>query len=177
VPAAMLMANFQAALRALAGSRSSLAELITGLNHLACSNNLNGRRFTTAFLAELDGATGELRYVSAGQNPPILKRADGCMERLSSESIPLGVDLSELYECGKTNLSPSDLLVLFTDGITEARNEDGEEFGDPRLVALVAGLQNQSAAATHRHIMRELDNFVRQAPQHDDITCLVVRRV
>jgi sigma-B regulation protein RsbU (phosphoserine phosphatase) len=177
VPAAMLMANFQAALRALAGSRSSLTELITGLNHLACSNNLNGRRFTTAFLAELDSATGELRYVSAGQNPPISKRSEGRMERLSSESIPLGVELSEHYECGRTNLSPADLLVIFTDGITEARNEDGEEFGDQRLVALLAGMQNESAGATHKHIMHELDNFVGQAPGHDDITCMVVRRV
>jgi phosphoserine phosphatase RsbU/P len=177
VPAAMLMANFQAALRALAGSRSSLAELITGLNHLACSNNLNGRRFTTAFLAELDAGTGELRYVSAGQNPPILKRSDGSIERLSSESMPLGVELTENYESGKTKLAPADVLVIFTDGITEARNEDGEEFGDKRLVALLQLSQKESAGATHTHIMQELDDFVGQAPQHDDITCMVIRRI
>lgn len=176
VPAAMLMANFQAAIRALAGSRSSLAELITGLNHLACSNNLNGRRFTTAFLAELDPGTGELRYVSAGQNPPILKRSDGSIERLSSESMPLGVELNELYESGRTRLSPADLLVIFTDRITEARNEDGEEFGDKRLVALLAEPQQDTAGVTHTHIMQALDKFVGQAPQHDDITCMVVRR-
>jgi serine phosphatase RsbU (regulator of sigma subunit) len=177
VPAAMLMANFQAGLRALAGSRSSLAELIIGLNRLACSNNLNGRRFTTAFLAELDSGTGELRYVSAGHNPPILKRRDGSIERLSSESMPLGVELDENYESGTTQLSTADLLVIFTDGVTEARNEDGEEFGDKRLVALLEGPQKESAGATHAHIMRELDKFVGQAPQHDDITCLVLRRV
>jgi sigma-B regulation protein RsbU (phosphoserine phosphatase) len=176
VPAAMLMANFLAALRALACSRSSLDELITGLNHLACSNNLNGRRFTTAFLAELDPGTGELRYVSAGQNPPILKRSDGSIERLSSESMPLGVELNELYESGRTRLSPADLLVIFTDGITEARNEDGEEFGDKRLVALLAEPQQDTAGVTHTHIMQALDKFVGQTPQHDDITCMVVRR-
>jgi sigma-B regulation protein RsbU (phosphoserine phosphatase) len=177
VPAAMLMANFQAALRALAGSRSSLAELVIGLNRLACSNNLNGRRFTTAFVAELDSGTGELRYVSAGHNPPILKRRDGSIERLSSESMPLGVELDEHYESGTTQLSIADLLVIFTDGVTEARNEDGEEFGDKRLVALLEEPQKESAGVTHAHIMRELDKFVGQAAQHDDITCLVLRRV
>jgi sigma-B regulation protein RsbU (phosphoserine phosphatase) len=177
VPAAMLMANFQAALRALAGSRSSLTELVIGLNRLACSNNLNGRRFTTAFVAELDSGTGELRYVSAGHNPPILKRRDGSIERLSSESMPLGVELDEHYESGTTQLSIADLLVIFTDGVTEARNEDGEEFGDKRLVALLEEPQKESAGVTHAHIMRELDKFVGQAAQHDDITCLVLRRV
>jgi phosphoserine phosphatase RsbU/P len=176
VPAAMLMANFQASLRALAGLRNSLAELVIGLNQQACSNNLSGRRFTTAFLAELDGGTGELRYLSAGHNPAILKRSDGSIERLSSESIPLGIELEEHYESGTTQLCPTDLLIIFTDGVTEARNEDGEEFGDKRLVALLAGPQNESAGLTLSRILRELDKFVGLAPQHDDITFLVVRR-
>jgi sigma-B regulation protein RsbU (phosphoserine phosphatase) len=176
VPAAMLMANFQASLRALAGLRNSLTELAIGLNHQACSNNLNGRRFTTAFLAELDGGSGELRYLSAGHNPAILKRSDGSIERLSTDNIPLGIELEERYKFGTTELCPTDLLVIFTDGVTEARNEDGEEFGDKRLVALLQEPQNESAGLTLARIMRGLDKFVGRAPQHDDITFLVVRR-
>ena len=88
VPAAMLMATFQASLRALAGSSSSLSELAGGLNRQVCANSINGR-FTTAFIAELDPLTGNLNYVSAGHNPPILRREDGTVERLDSENIPL----------------------------------------------------------------------------------------
>ncbi len=73
VPAAMLMATFQASLRALAGSRGTLSDLVVGLNRQACSNNMNGRRFTTAFLAELDPISGSLNYLCAGHNPPMLQ--------------------------------------------------------------------------------------------------------
>ena len=125
VPAAMLMATFQASLRALAGSRNSLSELVAGLNRQACSNNLNGRRFTTAFISELDPATGELTYLCAGHNPPILKHKDGTIERLKSEAILLGIELNQNYELGGQSLEPQDVLVIFTDGVTEARNENG----------------------------------------------------
>jgi phosphoserine phosphatase RsbU/P len=115
VPAAMLMANFQASLRALAGA-PSLSELVTDLNRLACRNNLNGRRFTTAFLAELDPS----------DNPPVLLRLDGTVERLKSESIPLGIELNEKYDAGSTFLQSHELRVIYTDGVTEARNDRGE---------------------------------------------------
>ena len=99
VPAAMLMATFQASLRALASASGSLAELVGGLNRQVCANSQNGR-FTTAFLAELDPATGVLSYLCAGHNPPILKREDGRIERLKSENMPLGIELKENYKTG-----------------------------------------------------------------------------
>ena len=176
VPAAMLMATFQASLRALAGSRGSLSDLVAGLNRQACSNNMNGRRFTTAFLAELDPVTGGLNYLCAGHNPPILKHSDGTIERLKSESIPLGIEINEKYETGRTVLGLGDVLIIYTDGVTEARDEDGEEFGEARLLALAAEPFEERAAMTLSTIMRKLDEFVGGAPQHDDITCLVVRR-
>ena len=92
VPAAMLMATFQASLRALASASGSLSELVGGLNQQVCANSQSGR-FTTAFLAELDPATGDLIYICAGHNPPILKREDGSFERLQSDNIPLGIEL------------------------------------------------------------------------------------
>ena len=176
VPAAMLMATFQASLRALAGSQGSLSDLVAGLNRQACSNNMNGRRFTTAFLAELDPATGGLNYLCAGHNPPMLKHSDGTIERLKSESIPLGIEINEKYETGRTVLGVGDVLIIYTDGVTEARDEDGTEFGEARLLALAAEPLEERAAMTLSSIMRKLDEFVGGAPQHDDITCLVVRR-
>jgi phosphoserine phosphatase RsbU/P len=176
VPAAMLMATFQASLRALAGSRGTLSDLVVGLNRQACSNNMNGRRFTTAFLAELDPITGGLNYLCAGHNPPMLRHQDGTVERLKSESIPLGIELNEKYETGRTVLGVGDILVIYTDGVTEARDEDGKEFGEDRLLALVAQPPEERAALTLAAVMRKLDEFVGGAPQHDDITCLVVRR-
>jgi len=176
VPAAMLMANFQASLRALAGAPSTLSELVTDLNRLACGNNLNGRRFTTAFLAELNPTSGVLSYLSAGHNPPVLLRLDGTVDRLKSESIPLGIEVNEKYNAGTTILQPNELLVIYTDGVTEARNERGEQFGESRLLALLQPRIEERASATLTGIMKNLDDFVGAADQHDDITCLVVTR-
>jgi sigma-B regulation protein RsbU (phosphoserine phosphatase) len=175
IPAAMLMATFQGSLRALAGVSGSLSDLGGGLNRQVCGNSRNGR-FTTAFLAELDLSTGDLSYICAGHNPPILKRENGKFERLKSDNIPLGVELTEDYKIGVSRLEPHDLLVIFTDGVTEARNEDNEEFGEARLLSLLELARGERSALTLSNIMQNLDEFVGGAPQHDDITCLVVRR-
>lgn len=175
VPAAMLMATFQASLRALASVSGSLSELVGVLNRQVCANSQNGR-FTTAFLAELDPATGDLIYLCAGHNPPFLKREDGSFERLKSDNIPLGIELKEDYKTGVTRLEPHDLLVIYTDGVTEARNEGQEEFGEARLLMLLQIAGGERSALTLSNIMQNLDEFVGAAPQHDDITCMVVRR-
>jgi sigma-B regulation protein RsbU (phosphoserine phosphatase) len=175
VPAAMLMATFQASLRALAGVSGSLSDLAGGLNRQVCANSQKGR-FTTAFIAELDPATGDLRYFGAGHNAPVLKRADGTLERLKSDNIPMGIALKEFYKTGITRLEPGDLLVIYTDGVTEARNEDQVEFGEVRLVSLLQRLGEERSALALSKIMQALDEFVGGAPQHDDITCLIVRR-
>ncbi len=176
VPAAMLMATFQASLHTLAGARSSLADLVVGLNRYACAHSLNGRRFTTAFLAELDPNTGDMSYVCAGHNAPILRRRDASIERLKAGSLPLGIDLDESYESGRTTIAPGDLLVLFTDGVVEAVNQHGERFGEPRLLELLNEPREKRAAQTLSHILRRLDEFMGQTRQQDDITCLVLRR-
>jgi phosphoserine phosphatase RsbU/P len=175
VPAAMLMATFQASLRALASAKGSLSDLVAGLNRQVCANSQAGR-FTTAFLAELDPATGDLSYLCAGHNPPILKREDGSFERLRSDNIPLGIELKEDYKTGFTRLEPHDLLVIYTDGVTEARNEERNEFGEARLLSIIQVAGGERSALTLSNIMRNLDEFVGAAPQHDDITCMIVRR-
>jgi phosphoserine phosphatase RsbU/P len=175
VPAAMLMATFQASLRALATSRHSLSELIDRLNRQMYSNSNRGR-FTTAFIAELDPATGVLHYLCAGHNPPILRRADGTIERLNSDNIPLGIELAEVYQVGVSHLDFGDVLVIYTDGVTEARNYDRQQFGEDRLVSILESSPEQQAAMTLTDILCNLANFVAASPQHDDITCMVVRR-
>lgn len=175
VPAAMMMATFQASLRALANSPNSLSDLVAGLNRQVCAHSVNGR-FTTAFLAELNPTTGELAYLCAGHNPPILRRASGAIERLKSDNMPLGIELSEKYATGLTRLERNDFLIIYTDGVTEAWNEDESAFGDARLLTIAQNTGAERSAMTLSNIMRNLDDFVGAAPQHDDITCMVVRR-
>jgi phosphoserine phosphatase RsbU/P len=179
VPAALLMATFQASLRALSATPASLKEIVAGLEHYARAHSLEGLRFTTAFLAEVNPETHEMEYVNGGHNDPILRRASGQMERLSLGGPPFGVPLfaedQDLYPVGHIALRPGDLLVIFTDGVVEAVGETGEEFGEARLLAAVQSAVPESAADTLDRIMRQVNTFVGYARQHDDITCLVVR--
>lgn len=176
VPAAMLMATFQASLRALEGSGAQFPELIRGLNRYACANSLNGLRFTTAFLAELNLSTLELVSVSAGHNPPLLRRREGLIEKLEAGGLPLGIEPEESYQSGVTRLKPGDLLAIYTDGVVEAVNESEEQFEETRLLDLVgATTADESAAATLARLTRTVDAFAGQARQHDDITLLILR--
>lgn len=175
VPAALLMATFQASLQTLAAVAGSLEELVAGLNHYACAHSLGGLRFTTAFLAEWDAATHALRYVNAGHNAPALHRASGSIERLEAGGLPLGIYVGTPYASGSSTLGAGDVLVIFTDGLVEAENEDGDEYGEPRLLARIKALSGENAADTLKHLMADVDGFVGHARQHDDITCLVFR--
>jgi phosphoserine phosphatase RsbU/P len=179
VPAALLMATFQASLRALAGTSATLEENVIGLDRYARTHNLEGRRFTTAFLAEIEPATGAMRYVNAGHNAPILLRASHVIERLDLGGPPLGLPLfrgeERQYECGTIQLETGDLLFIFTDGVIDAINDDEEEFGEPRLLSLLRSLPQMSAVDMRDRVMGELNAFVGFAHQQDDITCLLLR--
>jgi len=175
IPAALLMATFQASLRTIAGEGVSLAELVTRLNRYATAHSLDGRRFTTALLAEYDPATRRLEYINAGHNNPIVRRKDGEIVRLETGGVPLGIDLDSRFEVGSIDLASSDLLLLFTDGMVDAFNHAGEEFGDPRLVSCVKSLHGQNAQQSMQFLMQQVDSFVGAIHQFDDITCLVLR--
>ena len=176
IPAAMLMATFQASLRTLSSSRVPLVQLVTDLNRYACSNSQGGARFTTAFLAELDPATGELFYVNAGHNVPILRRRSGSVERPELGGIPVGVLADAVYQTGTTRLDSGDWLVIFTDGVVEAVNATGEEYDEPRLVRLIDRDSGSAPAELLRSLLADLDVFVGNTPQHDDMTCLLLKR-
>ena len=178
VPAALLMATFQASLRALSATSASLDEIVAGLERYARAHSLEGLRFTTAFLAEINLETREMCYVNCGHNSPILRRASGEIERLSTGGLPLGTPLfteTEIpYPSGRTQLHPGDLLFIFTDGVIEAVNETGEEYGEARLLPCVQPLPANAGEVLSR-VMTDVNNFVGYARQHDDITALVLR--
>ena len=134
-------------------------------------------RFTTAFLSELDPATGTLTYINAGHNAPMLCRKSGGLERLEAGGLPIGIKADAVYQSGSVVLAPGDWLVIFTDGVVEAMNTRGEEFGETRLLANIATATSVSPAQMMSHIMTELDRFVGNTPQHDDVTCLLLKMV
>lgn len=177
IPAAMLMATFQASLRTLStSSSSSLLELVTGLNHYACTNSQGGVRFTTAFFAELDPATGTLLYVNAGHNAPLLRSASGSIEHLSAGGLPIGILADAVYETGTTNMNPGSWLVIFTDGVVEAVNAKGEEYEEFRLAQVLERTASGAPSDLLKNLLADLDAFVGNTPQHDDVTCLLLKR-
>jgi len=175
MPAALLMATFQASLKTLSSVPCSLSELVAGMNRYACSNSQLGRRFTTAFLAEYDSDRKTLAYINAGHNPPILRRASGTIEHLEAGGLPLGIQAETVYECGATALQAGDWLAIFTDGLVEAVNTHGEEYGEQRLLNVLHSGFAATAAELLRRLLGDLDGFVGTAPQHDDVTCLLLK--
>ena len=175
IPAGLLMATFQASLKTLAGTSASLTELVGRMNAYACSNSQNGRRFTTTFIAEYYSANRSLTYVNAGHNPPMLRRNSGALERLSEGGIPLGILAEAPYQSGTVTMQSGDWLIIFTDGVTEAENESGEEYGEARLLNLLYANATLTPALLLQTLMRDLDRFVGDAPQHDDVTLVVLK--
>ena len=175
IPAALLMATIQASLKTLAATASTLPDLVSRMNQYACSNSQEGRRFTTAFLAEYDPESRTLTYVNAGHNPPILRRRSGSLERLEAGGIPLGILEKAPYTASTTVLQSGDWLVVFTDGVVEAEDTNGHEYGEQRLLFVLHTGAQLTPAQLLQNITADLDRFVAGAPQHDDVTCLLVK--
>jgi hypothetical protein len=175
IPAALLMATFQASLKTLSTTALSLPELVTGMNQYACSNSQSGLRFTTAFLAEFDPGNRVLTYINAGHNLPVLRRGSGEVERLSEGGLPLGIQANAPYQSGSVVLRGGDWLLIFTDGLVEAENQRSEEYGEPRMLHVLQSAANAAPQDLLQRMMADVDAFVGTTPQHDDITCLLVR--
>ena len=175
VPAAMLMATFQASLKTLSDTSGPLTELVARMNRYACSNSQNGRRFTTAFIAEFDPATRRLTYVNAGHNNPIVLRRSGAVERLDVGGMPLGVMDAAPYASGEVTLKAGDWLVVFTDGVVEAENPGLVQYGEERLLTMLRWGVNLAPQMMLEYLLADIDRFEADAPQHDDITCLLMK--
>ncbi|HWW15344.1 MAG TPA: PP2C family protein-serine/threonine phosphatase [Candidatus Dormibacteraeota bacterium] len=175
IPAAMLMATFQASLKTLSTAQVPLEELVANMNKYACSNSQGGLRFTTAFLAEYDAARRIFHYINAGHNNPILRRAKGVIERLDVGGLPLGIQPEAKYESASVALQPGDWLVIFTDGLVEAENARQEEYGETRLLSVIGAAAATTPGEMLKRMLSDLDLFVGSTPQHDDVTCLLIK--
>jgi phosphoserine phosphatase RsbU/P len=175
IPAALLMATFQAGLKTLSSTPCSLADLVAGMNRYASANSQDGRRFTTAFLAEFDPRNRALTYINAGHNTPILRRSSGAIERLTNGGLPFGIMADAPYESGSVTLQPGDWLVIFTDGVVEALNAKGEEYEESRLLNVLQNGTTTTPDELLSRLMNDLDFFVGATPQHDDVTCMLIK--
>jgi serine phosphatase RsbU (regulator of sigma subunit) len=174
IAAALLMANLQANLRSQCAIAFDQPErFLASVNQLFYANT-NDSAYATLFFAEYDDTTRFLRYVNCGHLSALLLRNDGTIDRLASTSTVLG--LFKEWECGLAGceLFPGDMLVLYTDGITEAFNEADEEFGEHRLIAALHSVRNLSSQAVLTAVIDEIRGFSPRE-QHDDITLIVAK--
>jgi serine phosphatase RsbU (regulator of sigma subunit) len=173
--AALLMANVQAVFRTLADVEADPAGLTAALNrHLIRSANPN--KFVSFFFGELEAAGGLLRYVNAGHNPPYLIRAGGEVESLAASGIVLGVFPEAAFAEQRVSIRPGDVLALFSDGVTEAQNPEGEMWGEDRLVEILKEKRALPAAEIDEAIHESLRRFSTGAPQYDDATLVILKR-
>ena len=173
--AALLMSSLHAAVHAQVASHHSLTETIEAVNRYL-ADNIPPNRFVTLFYAELDPPTGSLTFINAGHNPPIIAHATGTVEHLAAGGIPLGIAPNASYREGRTQLQPGDVMVIYSDGVTETQNPQGEEFGPVRLYEVVARNMDASAAGIRDRIESALTKFAQGTPAVDDITLVIVKR-
>lgn len=172
MPAALLMSNLQAAVRGLSSLSVAPNQFCNRLNSIVYRNT-ESDRFITFFYAQLEAHSRKLTYVNAGHNAPFVVRSDGTHERLREGGTVLGVFDSRSYEIGSVQLSAGDRLILFTDGVTEASNLEGEEFGEARLLRFLKDHLTLSADALQARILEEVAAFSGGRWQ-DDATLLVL---
>jgi sigma-B regulation protein RsbU (phosphoserine phosphatase) len=176
VPASLLMANLQAGVHVMLSEQTDLAFAVCRLNELVC-RNVSGGRFITAMIGLLDPSTNRFRYVNAGHLGPYLLHADKRVEKLTPEpSLPLGIEPGFEYAEGEIKLDAVPVtLFLYTDGIPEAENEAGEQYGEQRLQAALEYNAGHGPAELVTRVRRSIKQFTRNHPQTDDITIVAVR--
>jgi len=176
VGAALMMASLEASLRALASVVQDLADLMGRVNTLVCQAS-SASRYATLFYGEYDPATRHMSYVNAGHNPPIVVRNGvGACEvlRLEDGGSVIGL-FPQKYQRGVFTHEPGDLIVLFTDGVSESMNIRDEEWGEERLIELAKTCHGLPALEGTKRILASAQAFAGGAPQHDDMTLVVLR--
>jgi phosphoserine phosphatase RsbU/P len=173
--AALLMSSLHAAIHAQSDSHDSLVATISAVNRYL-ADNIPANRFVTMFYAELDPESGAVSFLNAGHNPPLIIHAAGTVEQLASGGLPLGIKPDADYREGRTQLQPGDVLVIYSDGVTEAVSPTGEEFGPTRLYEVVSRNVDASAAGIRDRIESALTKFAQGTRAADDITLVIVKR-
>jgi serine phosphatase RsbU (regulator of sigma subunit) len=176
-PAALLMALLLAMMRTLIDEGLEGADLVTRLNVQIGRHALPHSRFVTLFIAILNPATGELSYVNAGQNPPLLRRGNGSYERLRAGGMALGMFENATYSTGATILEPGDVLVMYSDGITEAEDTFDQPFDEAGVQTVVDGQGWGSAKELGWALFEAVETHSRERRLLDDLTVLALRRL
>ena len=176
VPAALLMSATAATMQLEANHDRNLLEMVGRLNTGIHSVSDDGERYVTLLVAELDAQKRKLRYVNCGHNPALLFRAEtGTVTRLNSSCAPIGISPENPCQLASADLTVGDVLVFYTDGVTEAENQSGEELGTERLSALVQRGSSSSAEALMTDIFDNVASFCSGVGFNDDVTVLVVK--
>jgi len=173
VAASILMSNLHAIFRSLAKSSISVGPLLEQANRLFCEGTTS-RYFATIVVGQATGS-GDLEISNAGHPAPVLVRGDG-VERIPSGGVPIGMFCRGVYGSTRFATVPGDMLVLYTDGLTEARNISNEEYGEPRLLSLLGQLKGLSPADLVKALVGDLNAFRSGAQVLDDMAILVLRR-
>ena len=173
IPAAMFMMTAKTIIKDLAESGMAVNDIFTKANAKLCENNESGM-FVTAWMGILDIPSGKLQFANAGHNPPLLKKADGGFEYLKTRAgfVLAGME-GVKYPVGEIMLSKGDRLFLYTDGVTEATNVENNLYGEDRLLKIINQYSDMDAKAFLTMLKSDIDDFVGDAPQFDDITMLM----
>ena len=173
IPAAMFMMTAKTIIKDLAEGGMAVNDIFTKANEKLCENNESGM-FVTAWMGILDITTGKMQFANAGHNPPILKRANGDFEYLKTRAgfVLAGME-GVRYRAGELTLNPGDRLFLYTDGVPEATNTENKLYGEDRLLAFMNENATQDAVTLLPALKANIDEFVGEAPQFDDITMLM----
>ena len=172
IPAALLSSLSLGAINMEFRSSGDPSSVLGSVNQLLCGKT-PPNRFVTLFLCQFS-ASGEGRYINAGHTAFVYRRGTGALDRLESSCLPLGVFPSVSYDSLPLMLSPGDVLVVYSDGLTDAENEAGEDFGEEQLEALIRSAAPQGCEVLESSLLAGLDRFTKGTPQTDDITFLLI---
>ena len=173
LPAALVMAHLQASIRAFSSENAAPDHVMSSTNRALCRNAELGL-FVTCFYAVVDRAARRLTYSNAGHNPPLLVRADGRVDRLTEGGMVLGMFDPTAYASGDVAFAAGDRLVLFTDGVVEARNGGDDEFGDDRLIEIGVGCRHETPQRLVDAIVNGVSQFTGATTLADDATVVCV---
>jgi serine phosphatase RsbU (regulator of sigma subunit) len=173
--AALLMSSLHAAVRAQSQTRASISEVMGEINQYIFENSPSNK-FLTLFYGELDPETGTLAYSNGGHNAPMLVRSSTEVERLDQGGLPIGMMQGMAYQEAIVKFEPGDVLVIYSDGITESINERDEEFDEERLIEVVQKNLGRSASGIRDRIDEALSRFVGTTPPIDDMTLMIIKR-
>ena len=174
--AALLMSSLHAAVRAQSQTRASISEVMGEINQYIFENSPSNK-FLTLFYGELDPDIGTLLYSNGGHNAPIFVRRSGQVERLDKGGLPIGMMQGSLYQEASVVFQPGDVLVIYSDGITESINERDEEFDEERLIDVVKTNLGRSASGIRDRIDEALSRFVGTTAPVDDMTLMIIKRL